>query len=141
MQSRHLAKAGRHIALGAQQISNQELRMADFELHGRDSMFGPLPPGNIFASYKPNTSPIATKSLENQVSKGASVDVFVHFECRHWVRSYFFLFAGCFLACVAAAGCSAGSGIFESVMIWTWLLAGAVGRAESSSCSSPRPTD
>src|SRR5215470_7766687 len=52
--------------------------------------------------------------------------------------TYFFFFAGCFFAAGVAAG--SVSGIFDSVMIWIWLLTGAVGRAESSNCSSPRPT-
>jgi hypothetical protein len=37
MQFRHLAEAERHIALGAQHISSQELRIADLELHGHNS--------------------------------------------------------------------------------------------------------
>src|SRR4051794_10440334 len=42
---------------------------------------------------------------------------------------------------VAAAGCALGSGILPTVMIWVWLLAAPLGRAGSSNCSSPNPTD
>ena len=55
-------------------------------------------------------------------------------------QTYFFFFAGGFFAAGVAAGASV-SGIFASVMIWIWLLTGAVGRAESSNCSSPNPID
>ena len=34
---RHLAEAVQHIVLGAQYISNQEMRIADFDLRGYDS--------------------------------------------------------------------------------------------------------
>ena len=37
MQIRHLAEAERHLALGAQHISGQELRIEDLELHGHDA--------------------------------------------------------------------------------------------------------
>ena len=37
MEFRHLAEAERHIMLGAQHISKQELCIADLEVHGHDS--------------------------------------------------------------------------------------------------------
>ena len=37
VQFRHLAEAERHIAFGAQRISNQEVRIAELEIQGHDS--------------------------------------------------------------------------------------------------------
>jgi hypothetical protein len=41
----------------------------------------------------------------------------------------------------AGARCALGSGTFANVMICVWLFTGALGRAGSSSCSSPNPID
>jgi hypothetical protein len=59
MQLRHLAEAERHIALGAQHISNQELRIADLDLAIQS---WPAPSWEHFASHKPNTSRTAITS-------------------------------------------------------------------------------
>jgi hypothetical protein len=37
MRLQHLAQAEAHIARGAQHISDQEMRIADLDLHGHDS--------------------------------------------------------------------------------------------------------
>src|SRR5712672_4256707 len=54
----------------------------------------------------------------------------------------YLFFAGFFAGgLLAAAGSSLCSGIFMTVMICTWLLAGGFGRAGSRKWSSPSPTD